>query len=67
MNGEVRIWDSRAPDKPLYEDIPQPQGLMALAVHPGAPVFASYVYFRLAARIEVTALHRWSLEWSLHV
>lgn len=41
MNGEVRIWDVRAPDKPLYEDMPQPQGLMALAVHPGAPVFAS--------------------------
>jgi regulator-associated protein of mTOR len=41
MNGEVRIWDVRAPDTPLYESLPQPHGLMALAVHPGAPVFAS--------------------------
>ena len=41
MNGEVRIWDVRAPDVPLYETVAQPHGLMALAVHTGAPVFAT--------------------------
>jgi regulator-associated protein of mTOR len=41
MNGEVRIWDVRAPDAPLYERAVQKDGLMALAVHPGAPVFAT--------------------------
>ncbi|WOO77695.1 Target of rapamycin complex 1 subunit mip1 [Vanrija pseudolonga] len=41
MNGEVRIWDSRVPDTPLYEHNVQPQGLQALAVHSGAPVFAT--------------------------
>lgn len=41
MNGDVRIWDVRAPDTPLYEHSVQPQGLQALAVHSGAPVFAT--------------------------
>lgn len=41
MNGDVRIWDVRAPDTPLYESSVQPQGLQALAVHSGAPVFAT--------------------------
>ncbi|ORX40214.1 raptor N-terminal caspase like domain-domain-containing protein [Kockovaella imperatae] len=41
MNGEVRIWDVRFPDAPLYEHVAQPTGLMALAVHPGASVFAT--------------------------
>lgn len=40
MNGEVRIWDARKSDVPLYEEIVQPHGLMALAVHSGAPVIA---------------------------
>lgn len=40
MNGEVRIWDARRPDAPLYEEVVQPHGLMALAVHSGAPVMA---------------------------
>ena len=40
MNGEVCIWDVRKPDAPLYEDFVQPRGLMALAVHSGAPVMA---------------------------
>jgi hypothetical protein len=41
MNGEVRIWDVRAPDSPLYEKVAQKDGLMALTVHLGAPVFAT--------------------------
>ncbi|BEI86430.1 hypothetical protein CcaverHIS002_0607170 [Cutaneotrichosporon cavernicola] len=41
MNGDVRIWDVRAPDTPLYESSVQPQGLQALAVHSGAPVMAT--------------------------
>jgi regulator-associated protein of mTOR len=42
MNGEVRIWDSRAGgDTPLYESVAQPQGLMGLAVHNSTPVFAT--------------------------
>lgn len=41
MNGEVRIWDVRAPEAPLYESVIQEHGLMALAVHTGAPVFAT--------------------------
>ena len=41
MNGEVRIWDVRAPESPLFEEMAQPQGLMALAVHQGPPVFAT--------------------------
>ena len=41
MNGEVRIWDVRAPEAPLYETVAQEHGLMALAVHTGAPVFAT--------------------------
>jgi hypothetical protein len=42
MNGEVRIWDSRAGgDTPLYESTAQPQGLMGLAVHNSTPVFAT--------------------------
>jgi hypothetical protein len=43
MNGEVRIWDARRPDAPLYEELVQPHGLMALAVHSGAPVMARCV------------------------
>ena len=43
MNGDVRIWDVRAPDTPLYEHTVQPQGLQALAVHSAAPVFATWV------------------------
>jgi regulator-associated protein of mTOR len=43
MNGEVRIWDVRAPEKPLYESLAQPHGLAGLAVHAGAPVLATYV------------------------
>ncbi|KAK4687771.1 regulatory associated protein of mTOR, partial [Tremellales sp. Uapishka_1] len=41
MNGEVRIWDVRHPDKPLYQTVAQPNGLGALAVHTGAPVLAT--------------------------
>lgn len=41
MNGDVRIWDVRAPDAPLYEHAVQPQGMQALAVHAGAPVMAT--------------------------
>jgi regulator-associated protein of mTOR len=41
MNGDVRIWDVRAPDAPLYEHTVQPQGLQALAVHSAATVFAT--------------------------
>ena len=41
MNGEIRIWDVRFPDVPLYDNLVQPHGLMALAVHPGAPVLAT--------------------------
>jgi len=44
MNGEVRIWDARRPDAPLYEEVVQPHGLMALAVHSGAPVMARSAY-----------------------
>ena len=43
MNGEVRIWDARKSDVPLYEEIVQPHGLMGLAVHSGAPVIARCV------------------------
>jgi regulator-associated protein of mTOR len=43
MNGEIRIWDVRAPEKPLYESLAQPHGLAGLAVHTGAPVLATYV------------------------
>jgi hypothetical protein len=43
MNGEIRIWDVRAPEKPLYEKLAQSNGLAGLAVHSGAPVFATYV------------------------
>jgi regulator-associated protein of mTOR len=43
MNGEVRIWDVRAPEKPLYESVAQSHGLAGLAVHAGAPVLATYV------------------------
>ena len=42
MNGEVRIWDVRAPEKPLYESVAQSHGLAGLAVHAGAPVLATY-------------------------
>ncbi|KAL7423216.1 Target of rapamycin complex 1 subunit kog1 [Cryptotrichosporon argae] len=41
MNGDVRIWDVRAPDAPLYEHTVHREGLQALAVHHGAPVFAT--------------------------
>jgi hypothetical protein len=44
MNGEVRIWDVRAPEKPLYESVAQSHGLAGLAVHAGAPVLATYVF-----------------------
>jgi regulator-associated protein of mTOR len=44
MNGEVRIWDVRAPEKPLYESLAQPHGLAGLAVHAGAPVLATYAF-----------------------
>lgn len=44
MNGEIRIWDVRAPEKPLYESLAQPHGLAGLAVHTGAPVLATYVH-----------------------
>lgn len=43
MNGEIRIWDVRAPEKPLYENLAQPLGLAGLAVHTGAPILATYV------------------------
>lgn len=43
MNGEIRIWDVRAPEKPLYESLAQPHGLAGLAVHTGAPILATYV------------------------
>lgn len=43
MNGEVRIWDVRAPDSPLVEVMAQQNGLCALAVHDCAPVFATSV------------------------
>jgi regulator-associated protein of mTOR len=43
MNGEVRIWDVRQLEAPLYETVAQPHGLMALAVHTGAPVLATSV------------------------
>ena len=41
MNGEIRIWDVRAPEKPLYENLAQPLGLAGLAVHTGAPILAT--------------------------
>ena len=41
MNGEIRIWDVRAPDSPLYEAVAQPTGLQSLAVHTAAPVLAT--------------------------
>ncbi|ORY31404.1 raptor N-terminal caspase like domain-domain-containing protein [Naematelia encephala] len=41
MNGEVRIWDVRRPDTPLYETIAQSHGMMALAVHTSAPIMAT--------------------------
>jgi regulator-associated protein of mTOR len=44
MNGEVRIWDVRAPEKPLYESVAQSHGLAGLAVHAGAPVLATYAF-----------------------
>ena len=47
MNGEIRIWDVRAPEKPLYEKLAQSNGLAGLAVHSGAPVFATYVFYGL--------------------
>ncbi|WVQ80682.1 hypothetical protein IAT38_002787 [Cryptococcus sp. DSM 104549] len=40
MDGEVRIWDVRRPDEPLYTIPKRNDGLMALAVHTGAPVLA---------------------------
>lgn len=43
MNGEIRIWDVRAPEKPLYEKLAQPLGLAGLAVHTGAPILATSV------------------------
>ncbi|EIW73629.1 WD-repeat protein mip1 [Tremella mesenterica] len=41
MNGDVRIWDVRSPEAPLYEVSAQPTGLQALAVHTNVPVFAT--------------------------
>lgn len=43
MNGEIAIWDVRRPDLPFYENVAQPQGLMALAVHTGASILATCV------------------------
>lgn len=43
MDGEVRVWDVRKPDEPLYTLPRRNEGLMALAVHTGAPVLARYV------------------------
>ncbi|WWD18372.1 hypothetical protein CI109_102822 [Kwoniella shandongensis] len=40
MDGEVRVWDVRKPDEPLYTIPRRDEGLMALAVHTGAPVLA---------------------------
>ncbi|WRT67669.1 uncharacterized protein IL334_004641 [Kwoniella shivajii] len=40
MDGEVRVWDVRKPDEPLYTIPRRDKGLMALAVHTGAPVLA---------------------------
>lgn len=43
MDGEVRVWDVRKPDEPLYTLPRRNEGLMALAVHTGAPVLARWV------------------------
>ncbi|WWC88789.1 uncharacterized protein L201_003702 [Kwoniella dendrophila CBS 6074] len=40
MDGEVRVWDVRKPDEPLYTIPRRDDGLMALAVHTGASVLA---------------------------
>ncbi|WVW84544.1 hypothetical protein I302_106578 [Kwoniella bestiolae CBS 10118] len=40
MDGEVRVWDVRKPDEPLYTIPRRDEGLMALAVHTGASVLA---------------------------
>ncbi|WWC70649.1 uncharacterized protein I206_104600 [Kwoniella pini CBS 10737] len=40
MDGEVRVWDVRRPDEPLYTIPRRDEGLMALAVHTGASVLA---------------------------
>ncbi|WVO15766.1 hypothetical protein L204_103428 [Cryptococcus depauperatus] len=40
MDGEVRVWDVRKPDEPLFTLPKRDEGLMALAVHTGAPVLA---------------------------
>ncbi|WVR06256.1 hypothetical protein IAU60_003286 [Kwoniella sp. DSM 27419] len=40
MDGEVRVWDVRKPDEPLYTVPRRDEGLMALAVHTGASVLA---------------------------
>ncbi|ODN74553.1 hypothetical protein L202_06922 [Cryptococcus amylolentus CBS 6039] len=40
MDGEVRVWDVRKPDEPLYTLPKRNSGLMGLAVHTGAPVLA---------------------------
>ncbi|OCF41495.1 WD-repeat protein mip1 [Kwoniella heveanensis CBS 569] len=40
MDGEVRVWDVRRPDEPLYTLPRRDDGLMALAVHTGASVLA---------------------------
>ena len=53
MNGEVRIWDVRAPDSPLVEMVAQQNGLCALAVHDCAPVFATLVRARRTLTLSV--------------
>lgn len=60
MNGEIRIWDVRAPEKPLYENLAQPLGLAGLAVHTGAPILATYV---LVSQQLIHNLERWK-GWS---